>query len=81
MAECYNVACQYCVGYQCRRTCTCDIRLEAGEYVKVVRCKDCKYLITDAYKQTMCWRTSAWVAMSPDDYCSYGVRKDGADNE
>ena len=43
MAECYNVACQYCVGYQCRRTCTCDIRLEAGEYVKVVRCKDCKH--------------------------------------
>lgn len=34
MAECYNIACPYCVDYQCRRTCTCDMRLD-GEYVKV----------------------------------------------
>ena len=44
MAECYNTACPYCVDYQCRRTCTCDMRLY-GEYAKVkhgrwIKCSD-----------------------------------------
>jgi len=34
MAECYNLACPYCVDYKCKRTATCDMRLD-GEYVKV----------------------------------------------
>lgn len=34
MAECYNIACPYCVDYSCKRTATCDMRLD-GEYVKV----------------------------------------------
>ena len=42
MTECFNIACPYCMDYQCRRTCTCDMRLD-GEYVKVVRCKDCAH--------------------------------------
>lgn len=28
MTECFNMACPYCMDYQCKRTCTC-------EYVKV----------------------------------------------
>ena len=38
----------------------------------VVRCKDCKY-----WDYGDCYR----IEMSrPDDFCSYGERKDGADN-
>lgn len=34
MAECYNIVCPYCLDYSCKRTATCDMRLD-GEYVKV----------------------------------------------
>ena len=73
MAECYNVACQYCVGYQCRRTCTCDIRLEAGEYVKVVRCKDCKW--RDKGYEENCVAYNAFLELGDDGFCSLGERK------
>ena len=72
MTECYNLACPYCVDYQCRRTCTCDMRLD-GEYVKVVRCKDCKW-----FNDIGCAMRIVDDSDKPkdDDYCSFGERRD-----
>lgn len=59
--------------------------------VPVVRCRDCKwsrecneferkYLVDDIL---ICTNSNmsedSWNAMWPDDFCSYGERKDGAD--
>ena len=51
-------------------------------FVEVVRCKDCKYCVDDKYDtgygvqpHFMCDYTESGV--NPDDYCSYGERKDG----
>ena len=51
--------------------------------VPVVRCKDCKH-----YKTGVCLKIYydglasryAWQERKPDDFCSYGERKEGADN-
>lgn len=40
------------------------------DFVKVVRCKDCKY-----YSNCTCWIMRG--KMKPDDFCSYGKLKDG----
>lgn len=50
----------------------------------VVRCKDCKH-----YDMGVCLKIysdgnvhpEAWQRRKPDDFCSYGERKDGADAE
>ncbi len=42
----------------------------AADVVKVVRCKDCKYY-------PFCCRTIRTDGNRPDDFCSYGKRKDG----
>lgn len=74
MAECYNTACPYCVDYRCRRTCTCDLRLD-GEYVKVVRCKDCKHLNKEEMR---CFEVEGlgYRNVAYDDFCSRGELKD-----
>ena len=50
--------------------------------VPVVRCKDCKNYRQNPYSGEddvwcMCW--SDWVPTEPDDFCSYGERKEGAE--
>ena len=45
-----------------------------ADVVSVVRCKDCKHLF-----YTMC-AACGFLPHKPDDFCSYGERKDGADN-
>ena len=48
--------------------------------VKVVRCKDCKhYEIHKPKVLENCERNGYIIPMKPDDFCSYGERKDGAD--
>ena len=52
--------------------------------VPVVRCKGCKH-----YDMGVCLKIysdgnvhpEAWQSRRPDDFCSYGERKDGADAE
>lgn len=43
---------------------------------ELVRCRDCEYfrLFTDGIRD--CSRTDALQGAMPDDYCSYGVRRD-----
>ena len=49
--------------------------------VKVVRCRDCKhYEIHKPKVLENCERNGYIIPMKPDDFCSYGERKEGADN-
>ena len=46
--------------------------------VEVVRCFECKHLMfSDCYGE--CGKGHMGI-VSPDDFCSYGERKEGADN-
>lgn len=55
---------------------------EEVDSVPVVRCKDCKH-----YDMGVCLKiysdgnvhSAAWQKRRPDDFCSYGERKDGDD--
>lgn len=54
--------------------------------VPVVRCKDCVHYYE---REPVCLKiysdgnvsADAWQERKPDDFCSYGERKDGADHE
>lgn len=49
----------------------------AADVVEVVRCKDCKFAeIFDHESYCLCLRKMAGK-IRPDDFCSYGERKDG----
>ena len=51
--------------------------------VKVVRCKECKHFDTadfDGDKLYGCTLESAMTDITPDSFCSYGERKEGAEN-
>lgn len=53
----------------------------AGYAEVVVRCKDCKhYEIHKPKVLENCERNGYIIPMKPDDFCSYGERKDG-DND
>ena len=52
-----------------------------ADVVPVVRCKDCKYLVNATVNDNgflICEISD--MEITPDDFCSYGKRKDGADN-
>ena len=48
-------------------------------YVKVVRCRDCKWFsyITEPPE---CYRVQGCMIVEPDDFCAWGKRKDGGDD-
>ena len=50
--------------------------------VEVVRCRDCKFGDWDSEPNDamVCMRTKDGFWMSGNDFCSFGKRKDGADN-
>lgn len=61
----------------------------AADVAEVVRCKDCTFGKVDAeFDSVMCFcRNAPWdnkyvdyFVMSPLDYCSYGKKKEGAEN-
>ena len=51
--------------------------------VPVVRCRDCKWYQIRRWNDTKpeydCRKTHALLDVSPEDFCSYGERKEGAD--
>jgi len=56
-------------------------KVESGQLVEVVRCKDCKSFQADeivAPGTGTCWHCE--MVMEFDDFCSYGERKDGDGN-
>ena len=58
----------------CSGPCTLE---EDIEYTPVVRCWECKHLMfSDCYGE--CGKGHMGI-VSPDDFCSYGERKEGAE--
>lgn len=60
----------------------------AADVAPVVRCKECKHCrelnrkdrIEEAYADGVLWCTNQSDGVWPDDFCSYGERKDGDDD-
>jgi len=56
----------------------------AANVAPVVRCKDCKHYKPNAMGENSCfnsnWNEEYAIFTSPDDFCSYGERKDGGSN-
>ena len=48
--------------------------------VPVVRCLECKHYDPENHHCDHYMSTSAPLRRKPDDFCSYGERKEGADN-
>ena len=49
--------------------------------VSVVRCRECKYRFkNNGHDKSGCPIIDANIWMDDDDFCSYGERKEGADN-
>ena len=49
--------------------------------VPVVFCRDCKHCDSENHHCDHYMGTAAPLRREPDDFCSYGKRKEGADNE
>ena len=52
--------------------------------VPVVRCRECKHYDTADFDGNIlcgCTLHTAMVDITPDSFCSYGEKKEGADNE
>lgn len=83
--ESYNTSPMYRRGYDdCVAT---VLNAPAADVVPVVRCKDCKWFVDNnggewyGCKMFQVVRITPEDAPKPDDFCSYGERKDGgADN-
>ena len=53
----------------------------AADVAPVVRCRDCKYYEThEPIHKLVCERSEGYlIPMKPDDFCSHGRRKEGAE--
>ena len=49
--------------------------------VPVVRCRECKHCDPENHHCDHHMGTAAPLRRKPDDFCSYGKRKEGADND
>ena len=57
-----------------------DANAPTVDAVEVVRCEDCKHCDPENYHCDHPMSTGAPLSRKPDDFCSYGERKEGADN-
>lgn len=68
----------------CRFLEALDMADKALDAVPVVRCRECKHYDTADFDGNIlcgCTLHSAMLDITPDSFCSYGERKEGADNE
>jgi hypothetical protein len=79
--ESYNVSPMYRRGYDdCVEA---ILKAPAADVVPVVRCKDCKWFVDNnggewyGCKMFQVVRITPEDAPKPDDFCSYGERRDG----
>ena len=49
--------------------------------VEIVRCRECKHCDPETHHCDHHMGTAAPLRRKPDDFCSYGERKEGADND
>ena len=81
MARCLNcIHCDVCDTdryYKERVYGDCSDFFNDANIVEVVRCKDCKYYEIHKPNVTLnCERDGKLIAMMPNDFCSYGERKE-----
>ena len=55
--------------------------IPAVDAVHVVRCRECNHCDPENYHCDHPMSTAAPLRRKPDDFCSYGERKEGADND
>ena len=53
--------------------------MQTVDVVPVVRCRECKYCDPENHHCDHHMGTAAPLRRKPDDFCSYGERKEGAD--
>ena len=82
--ESYNVSPMYRRGYDdCVEA---ILKAPAADVVPVVRCKDCKWFVDNnggewyGCKMFQVVRITPEDAPKPDDFCSYGERRDGGED-
>ena len=56
-------------------------QFEDSDAVPVVRCRDCKHFKRNLENDTYCSSVNGLTDPEEDDFCSYGERKEGADND
>ena len=54
-------------------------RQEAADVTPVIRCHECKHCDPENYHCDHPMGTAAPLRRKPDDFCSYGERKEGAE--
>ena len=59
--------------------CECALCRLSGYVARVTRCKECKHCDPENHHCDHPMSTSAPLSRKPDDFCSYGERKDGTD--
>ena len=60
------------IGYMIRKRTTVDA-------VEVIRCRECKHCDPENHHCDHPMSTSAPLSRKPDDFCSYGERKEGVE--
>ena len=65
-----------------RKALRCIEQAPTVDAVPVVRCRECKYRFkNNGHDKSGCPIIDANIWMDDDDFCSYGERKEGADND
>ena len=66
---------------KCDRQAYCWAKeMQTVDAVPVIRCRECKHCDPENYHCDHPMGTAAPLKRKPDDFCSYGERKEGADN-
>ena len=79
---CSHVACIDCSFFMDDKYCRFETMLSEAptiNAVPVVRCRECKHCDPENYHCDHPMSTAAPLSRKPDDFCSYGERKEGAD--
>ena len=79
---CSHVACIDCSLFMDDKYCRFETMLSEAPTINaipVVRCRDCKHCDPENYHCDHPMSTAAPLSRKPDDFCSYGERKEGAD--
>ena len=79
---CSHVACIDCSFFMDDKYCRFETMLSEVPTINaipVVRCRECKHCDPENHHCDHPMSTSAPLSRKPDDFCSYGERKEGAD--
>ena len=79
---CSHVACIDCSLFMDDKYCRFETMLSEAPTINaipVVRCRECKHCDPENYHCDHPMGTAAPLIRKPDDFCSYGERKEGAD--